>query len=124
MWYVPQGEVGSNTMRVAYGEGRYGIHFEDLKAKMENGLLFLLLVTLVHPADHTSVGEGTVIIRERVHGNPIADHEAQDVEEKLRRYAFPRLIASRTTTLSTTLSKNCIVRQYLLRHTLTTTQHL
>ena len=38
-------------------------------------LLFLLLVILVNPANHTNVGEGTVIIREQVHGYPVTDDE-------------------------------------------------
>ena len=38
-------------------------------------LLFLLLVILVNPANHTNVGEGTVIIREQVLGYPVTDDE-------------------------------------------------
>jgi hypothetical protein len=42
--------------------------FADFECFINITLLFLLLVTFVHPADHTNVATGTIIKRTVVHG--------------------------------------------------------
>lgn len=49
-------------------------------------LLFLLLVTLIHPADGILVAMGTVIIRNTVQGNAIKEDEASISAQKLLGY--------------------------------------
>ena len=48
---------------------------ESMPFLISISLLFLLLVTLVHPVDKEKVAEGTVMEREIIHGNPLRKDE-------------------------------------------------